>query len=240
MADNSIALGIQPMATPDYAGATMNRLNMMQHLQARDEERQQRANAMAQQTRQNARQDLLDTNAATDRATTLSDQDLARKATAKALQDELLGRDVNAMRFMADPTQRAEYYKTHVAPILLTRGITQEQLDQITPESVAAGQHLAKNDLDQLSAQLGEKRPLPTLHEAGGRLYAQDPVTGAVTAVPGTTPTAPAGYVYGAGGKLAFIPGGPGDPNQAGNLASARRAPPTAAGGGKNSPWSKY
>ena len=29
MADNSIALGIQPMATPDYAGATMNRLNMM-------------------------------------------------------------------------------------------------------------------------------------------------------------------------------------------------------------------
>jgi hypothetical protein len=29
MADNSIALGIQPMATPDYAGATMNRINMM-------------------------------------------------------------------------------------------------------------------------------------------------------------------------------------------------------------------
>jgi hypothetical protein len=218
MADNSIALGIQPMATPDYAGATMNRLNMMQHLQARDEERQ----------------------ASGDRELRLGDEDLARRATAKALEDALLGRDVKAMRFMADPTQRTEYYKSHVAPILLNRGITQAQLDQITPESVAAGQHLTNSELDQLDAQLGVKRDIPKLHDIGGMPYTQDPDTGAVTMVQGGRRAAPAGYEYGADGKLAFIPGGPGDPNQAGSLASARRAPATAAGGGKNAPWSSY
>jgi hypothetical protein len=37
MADNSIALGIRPMAVPDYAGDTMNRVNMMGALAKMDE-----------------------------------------------------------------------------------------------------------------------------------------------------------------------------------------------------------
>ena len=37
MADNSLALGIRPMAVPDYAGDTMNRVNMMGALAKMDE-----------------------------------------------------------------------------------------------------------------------------------------------------------------------------------------------------------
>ena len=50
MADNSLALGIRPMAVPDYAGNTMNRVNMMGALAKMDEYRSGVAekNALAQ------------------------------------------------------------------------------------------------------------------------------------------------------------------------------------------------
>ena len=50
MADNSLALGIRPIATPDYAGTTMNRVNMMANLAKMEQYKREvgQQNALAQ------------------------------------------------------------------------------------------------------------------------------------------------------------------------------------------------
>ena len=232
MADNTIALGIRPPALPDYNALTVQRANMMQGFAEQDAMRQQTANAMLRQQSQDARQAQQDQMAMQDRTLRLSDEATTRTKAATDAENSLLGNSVNAMRYMP-LAQRLDFYKAHVAPTLLKRGVTQEQIDSITPESVLSGEHLSDQELNSISAQFGGATVVPKTTALGNRMVQENPITGVVKEVLAAPPAAPpSGYAQKPDGTYRAIVGGPADPR----VIAGNRAPPRASGGGAGLP----
>jgi hypothetical protein len=144
MADNSIALGIQPMATPDYAGATMNRMNMMGNIAKLDAYKRQVGD-------QNALASML--------------QDPGFDVTNPAHRNALLGRPGGADVLKAlgeygsttsraaasDAEANAKNFKLQIDKVdAALKDIT----GYTTKEDTLAGieRHLARGDIDQTKA----------------------------------------------------------------------------------------
>lgn len=176
------------------------------------------------QQRQYARQDQQDAR--------LVQQD-ARRAVVDQREDmdfyrgELL-RQAQKLRTMGDG-QRPEFYRAEAVPLLLKLGIPQAEISRVLEDEL-----LTDKELDGFIAQMGGEAPKNQGVNLGGGGFAEyDPRTGGFKILhEPTAQKAPAGYAWGPDGELAYIPGGPADPRQAGSVAAARRKPSGGGSGG--------
>jgi hypothetical protein len=162
-------------------------------------------------------------------------RDTAAADAAKLRQGEglkaILDGGQSLLRIPAE--QRAAVYQSQIVPLLQSRGVPDELLQQMGQST------FTDQELQTFVGGLGGVLQQPEwqiLNMGDGGAYAVDKAdpTKRQTLFEPRAPSAPAGYRWN-GNNMEFIPGGPADPSVSGGLAASRRAPPRPRVGRGNS-----